>query len=76
MFLKKKLRTSYIYLLVSTSKINRLLHNVAETYQTNYERNLPSVVCVDEIRYAENKFSFEMIDGQTSDLIELFPERK
>lgn len=60
---------------LSTSKVNRLLNNAAEAYRTNYERTLPSVVCVDEIRYAENKFSFEMIDGQTSDLIELFPER-
>lgn len=38
---------------LSTSKINSLLHNVAEAYRTNYVRALPSVICVDEIRYAK-----------------------
>lgn len=51
------------------------MHLAALVYQTNYDGPLPIVICVDEMLYAKHKYSFEMINGATSDLIELFPNR-
>lgn len=60
---------------LSPSKVNHLMHHAAETYQTNYDHPLSAVICVDEFHYAKYQYSFEMVDGKTSDLIELFPNR-
>ena len=60
---------------LSTSKVNQLMHHAAKAYQTNYTKKLPTVICVDEFHYAKHQYSFEMIDGRTSELIELFPNR-
>ena len=60
---------------LSRSKVNKLLHNAAEKYRTNYSKQLPTIVCVDEVKYAKHQYGFEMVDGTTSDLIEIFPTR-
>jgi len=60
---------------LSRSKVNKLLHNAAEKYRTNYSKQLPTIVCVDEIKYAKHQYGFEMVNGTTSDLIEIFPTR-
>jgi len=60
---------------LSHSKINRLLHHAAQAYRTNYTKTLPAVICVDEVLYAKHHYGFEMINGTTSDLIEIFPTR-
>lgn len=60
---------------LSHSKVNRLLHHAAQAYRTNYTKILPAVICVDEVLYAKHHYGFEMINGTTSDLIELFPTR-
>ncbi|XZO08071.1 transposase [Weissella paramesenteroides] len=60
---------------ISHSKVNRLLHHAAKACRTNYTKPLPTVICVDEVLYAKHHYGFEMINGMTSDLIEIFPTR-
>ena len=60
---------------LSPSKVNKLLHNAAKKYRTNYNKQLPTIVCVDEVKYAKHQYGFEMVNGTTSDLIEIFPTR-
>lgn len=60
---------------ISHSKVNRLLHHAAKAYRTNYTKSLPTIICVDEVLYAKHHYGFEMINGTTSDLIEIFPTR-
>lgn len=60
---------------ISHSKVNRLLHHAAKAYCTNYTKPLPTVICVDEVLYAKHYYGFEMINGMTSNLIEIFPTR-
>lgn len=51
------------------------MNHAAKAHQVNYTKELPTVVCVDEFHYAKHHYSFEMIDGRTSELIELFSNR-
>ncbi len=60
---------------LSHSKVNRLFHHAAKAYRTNYTKPLTTVVCVDDVLYAKRHCGFEMINGTTRDLIEIFPTR-
>src|SRR5699024_2774189 len=60
---------------ISHSKVNQLLHHAAKAYRTNYTKPLPTVICVDEVLYDKHHYGFEMINGTTSYLIEIFPTR-
>ena len=69
-------KTIAYILKLSHSKIHRILQKASEQYQPDYTKPLPEVLSVDEVRYKKNALGFEMIDGATSEFIEIFPNRK
>jgi transposase len=60
---------------LSHTKVHKMLNDAANNYQHDFEKELPPVICIDEIKYRKNRYGFEMINGDTSEFIEIFPER-
>lgn len=60
---------------LSHTKVHQLINAAADRYRPNFEKELPPVLCIDEIQYKKNQYGFEMINGETSEFIEIFPDR-
>lgn len=60
---------------LSHTKVHQLINAAADRYRPNFEKDLPPVICIDEVQYKKNHYGFEMINGETSEFIEIFPER-
>lgn len=61
---------------LSHSKVHKLIAQAATEYRTDYTYQLPTVISVDEFKYKAHQYAFEMIDADTSELIEVFPDRR
>ena len=61
---------------LSHSKVHKMIAQAAAEYRTDYTRQLPAAISVDEFKYKAHQYAFEMIDADTSELIEVFPDRR
>jgi transposase len=68
-------KTIAYILKLSHSKVHTMLNEAAANYRPDYQKQLPPIICIDEIQYKKNHYGFEMINGETSEFIEIFPER-
>lgn len=59
---------------VSTSSVHRII-NSDQTYYYDFQRQLPSVLCFDEVRTSAHNMSFVYADGEAHQLIEILPDR-
>lgn len=60
---------------LSTSKVHVIISASASDYVTDTTQQLPNVVCMDEVKYRKGHFGFEILNGNTSEFIEIYPQR-
>jgi transposase len=60
---------------LSHTTVHNFINSAADNYQIDFNKQLPPVICIDEVQYKKKHYGFEMANGETSEFIEIFPER-